>query len=556
MSVQATIALLNKNAGNSNTTTPSSSSGPAPARSWRPASISSQSDKRFSSQPPPTPTPENRRLRTTSSVGGVASILSRFDPQGGANHVRTRTRSSSSSAGSCSVAGDGINAVQLSSKTSSLPPPAPSTTISKQKSSPSIATTVATDATNPSTTSHKNAAQFDAIAQEMIAMFQELLSQSKGNTKDDAAMQSQLRDYEIRIQYLSDKVEHMSHEHSGLDKQMSKEKRRRSVSTPSMATEEQDLWSGLMDVYEKGSTTTTTLDTTHDEDKELREDAEEQLLSLKKQLVACEKGTHLVVTQQAHALETERLQSRTLRDIVAKQEALISALEEKLDNSTGAFEAQALQLELQQVELADKRQLLSRLLAEREQLYRQVWRAKNNVRPSSPLGRTRSVSARTSFDLLSELAYADIKHQHRRPLSRTSSTTSHSPLTPRTSYQSLLREASAAPPSGPPKDPLPALPLRQTRTPTSPTTTADSSPTASWCSADYERHGSTLIQQYDTNDKKEMFPEDLVPLWAEEQMGLAYLPTDPDTPRASVKGNRKTNSTFWKGWRQRLNSRS
>ncbi|KAG2221079.1 hypothetical protein INT45_009737 [Circinella minor] len=793
MSVQAAIALLNKN--NSSTTSSSTApiTKPSIGSSWKPNNVTTtatppvDNDKKI----------DSKRVRTRTQSGGVASILSKFDQQPApvtssstktaTPHIGTTTSSSSSNDSNNDNNNNTTNIVvsnnnkktssncnfEALAKTPSEPSstntimtltpekPTTSTSTSTLTTKPAIITTPSSSTStiirkptkivgrqrsatvsahvaaitrrSRSASVRDRAATInrtviaDTIGHELLAIYQDTLnklqaaeeeieklnqqqqinaitttSNSNDNNNElseDKKMSSQLRDYEIRIQYLSEKLDQLSQEHNLLERQLDQERkqqrmnskrvtldtpispefrpfskffdtanttttttstttgdeldRRRITVETNLTSEDGEFWNCLLDSYEDKGTFFSSLNTsitTGEEDSnssninkvinsvsatlstdESNNNKEQQqqlvlaeLLFVKKQLTAVEKGAQIMLERHLQDLEKERQQTRTLTEVVHKQDQLIASLEIKAypkemkdeddSNNNNNNNNQHLlleQVELQRIELEDKRGLLTRLLDEREELLRQVMN--HNSNKSLPMNgiRSRSASVRSSIDVLSEMSkdnpIANPATKH--PLSRASSS-SLLQISPRSSLGSHVHGRSTPPPTGPPKNPLPPLPPRS-----SSSMHSILSPATSWSSADYaaatgrysgnnqqpsQQHYFNNVQQQQqrelvnsTTCKESSQPSNTMiesplpphpstflnhyssqqeqPVWLDyqsnekKQQQLQQQSPQPQPQTSSTinrsttiklkKSNSNGNTTFWKGWKHRLGSR-
>ncbi|KAI8146492.1 hypothetical protein BJV82DRAFT_665455 [Fennellomyces sp. T-0311] len=571
MSVQAAVALLNKNA---------TSTTPVSTQSWKSNTIvtNTGTDKAA----------ELKRIRTRTSSGGVASILSKFDQQPTSNNSNNNNNNNNNNNSNSS-----INSIKRN----------PSTKIARTR-------TRSESVRDRAANINRNIIA-ETIAQELTVMHQEVLNklqaaeenlnksrQEATKETDNKGMTSQLRDYEIRIQYLSEKLDQLSQEHSDLERQLDQERRKRNtIDTPispefrpfsklfdsssaegdqrritvdtNITSENDDFWNCLLDVYEKGSSVSTAMTTEEDAEGGQVDSEKEhlELLFVKKQLTAVEKGAQMMLEQHVRDLEAERLQTRTLTEVVHKQDQLIASLEAKLSSSgcSAKKDHNCLllqeQVELQRIELEDKRGILARLLDEREELLRQVMN-----KPQNSGLRSRSASVRSSIDVLSEMT-----RESRHPLSRASSSSlRQSPRSSLGSQAALGR--STPPPTAPPKDPLPPLPPRS-----SSSMSSILSPATSWSSADYAaatgRYSKTseIVSSTVYREANKLASEHSVsqqpPVWldyplSEHPQQKTQQPQQQESSRVSRqptiklrKASSNSNAAFWKGWRSRLGSR-
>ncbi|KAI7854911.1 hypothetical protein BDC45DRAFT_507200 [Circinella umbellata] len=802
MSVQAAIALLNKNNSStisSSTTAPITK--PSITPSWKPNNVTT----------PTTPPVDNdkktdsKRGRARTQSGGVASILSKFDQQpppvnsstkAATTHIGTTTSSSSSN--DSNNDNNNTNSVFVSNnnkKTNSncnfaalakpLPDPSSTnntmtlttekpTTSSSTSTLPTKPAIITTPSSSTSTVIRKppkiegrqrsatvsahvaaitrrsrsasvrdRAATInrnvvaDSIGHELLAIYQDTLNKlqaaeeeieklnqqqqinaitttsnsndtnnnnNNNEVSEDKKISSQLRDYEIRIQYLSEKLDQLSQEHNLLERQLDQERkqqrmnskritldtpispefrpfsklfdtpntttttttstttgdeldRRRITVETNLTSEDGEFWNCLLDSYEDKGTFISSLNTsiaTGEEDNnssninkvinsvsatlstdESNNNKEQQqqlvlaeLLFVKKQLTAVEKGAQIMLERHLRDLEKERQQSRTLAEVVHKQDQLIASLEVKAcpkemkvdDDSNNCSNNQHLlleQVELQRIELEDKRGLLTRLLDEREELLRQVMSHSSNKSLPTTGIRSRSASVRSSIDVLSEMSKTNpiANPATKHPLSRASSS-SLLQTSPRSSLGSHAHGRSTPPPTGPPKNPLPPLPPR-----TSSSMHSILSPATSWSSADYAAatgrysgnnqqpsqqhyynnhqqqhqqqrelvnpttyressqpsntmmesplppHPSTFLNHYSSQQEQPVWLDYQSNEKKQQQLQQQQQQQSPQPqPQTSStinrsgtiklkKSNSNGNTTFWKGWKNRLGSR-
>ncbi|KAI7885226.1 hypothetical protein K492DRAFT_234211 [Lichtheimia hyalospora FSU 10163] len=591
MSVQAAVALLNKNATSSSAGACKSlsSASPSPpvklANTWK---NNNPTEKRESNT-------ELKRIRTTSG-GGVASMLSKFDQQ----HARTTTNTTTATT---TTESNAITTTTINTKTSSS---------SLNKRATATQSTI-------SDIKDKRSNKIDATINELTCMYETIMQQYQAAqttieqlqtkeempiTKDSIIMSSQLRDYEIRIQYLSDKLEQMSLEQEELEQQLAayrtqdnddhhedaSKQRRITVETNTTRSDQpDDFWNCLLDTYDKSSVSTgcTSARASNENDEESMScDKEvvatvdhEQLLSIKKQMSALERGAHMMFELQAGELESERIQTRALAEVVRKQDKLIAALESQLDSTQRSNDQLLLQeqMELQRIELEDKRALLARLLDEREDLLKRT----TSSSCKTP-NRSRSASVRSSIDILSEMSRTDSTGNL---LSRASCSSLRQQqqqqqqlASTRSSLSTSLHLGRSTPPlTAPPRDPLPPLPARSSVAQSS-TPVSTLSPASSWSSADY-----AAIKAQDICSStvyREATPRSPSPAWLDHPpphhsiiatMPSSSSPMSPPPPpppssttnisrQPTIKLSRKStsnnnNSAFWKGWKHRLGSR-
>lgn len=513
MSVQATVALLNKNAAvNTNNSTTIATSAKPPINKIGGTTWKDGKDNRTSITNKSARAAELERIRSTG--GGVASMLSKFDRSEFSDTPTTVKRNTTG----------GI----LSHRSSSL-----SRSSSVKQRSPKSHLSIVS--------SHNTTSRIDAIMHDLVDMYQQA-------------------------------VEHCNGQHTTT----------RTNQQCGTTTNQQPLCKRSANKAEKGDgSCIASLDDEDDDDNnkgapnsrddkenDTRTSTDDDLLIVKKQLLAMEKGAQSVFERQARDLENERKQTRTLTEVVHKQEELIAALEGKVSSAQCERDELLLlqeQVELQQLEIKDKRNLLSRLLEEREEMFKLLRNQQSNYNNN---GSMRSTSA----DLpSSERLHAQQYHRHL--LSRASSPALRQTALVRSSSGLSSRPTSPPPLTAPPRDPLPPLPKSSFRgsSASSASTSSGSflSPTTSWSSADYAAalapvklpDGVAASAGYcgAPSDSQQQQP-----VWLDYNSTHVDVlpPTPPGTigRQPSFKFSRKrsssNNSSFWKGWKQKLGSRS
>lgn len=358
----------------------------------------------------------------------------------------------------------------------------------------------------------------DMMIEELTIMYQQSLDECKEAQQQLQQLKSEaetyetdstkVRDYEIRVEYLAQKLEQVSDERDALEQELAGYRANRNNNEtpvspvfqhrlsdifdkrssadqnegpPENDESNSEFMHGLLDAYEEEE---------EEEEQENHEEQqsmspEEQIKYLQEQLKASDVGTKMAVQQYLAELEKERTETKALRDVVRKQDELIATLESKINSNTpsttpvvsrpprkaslasptykssnNAATAPPLpnqsnverqlreQLESHRLELEDKRALLTQLLNEREDILKKAKMSGNGGRPGA-----------SSFDLLAELA---------RPLD-------------------INNGRNTPPPTAPPRDPLPPVPNNAT-SPSSgresmPSMRDDASSVTSWSAA-------------------------------------------------------------------------
>lgn len=394
--------------------------------------------------------------------------------------------------------------------------------------------TKTTTTTQTKISSRRTRTNIDMMIEELTIMYQQSLDDCKEAQQQLQQLQSEaetyetdstkVRDYEIRVEYLAQKLEQVSDERDALEQELAGYRaNRNNLETPvspvfqhrlsdifdkrSSADQQEEqhendesnseFMHGLLDAYEEEE---------EQEEQEPSMSPEEHIKYLQEQLKASDIGTKMAVQQYLAELEKERTETKALRDIVRKQEELIATLESKMNtpsttpvvsrpprkaslasptytkpNASQASPPPPLpnqssverqlreQLESQRLELEDKRALLTQLLNEREDILKKAKMSGNGGRPGA-----------SSFDLLAELA---------RPLDNGRNT---------------------PPPTAPPRDPLPPVPHHAT-SPSSgresmPSMRDDASSVTSWSAASATAAATAVDKHNDSvNDFEAMY---------------------------------------------------
>lgn len=253
--------------------------------------------------------------------------------------------------------------------------------------------------------------QFDITASEIEDLFQSLLDQNKAAEECIAKLQvdvekyssdaTKVRDYEIRVEYLALKLEQVSEERDSFEKELTElqssksKKTHQSIESPMSPTytyqhdiviEDEKILQNqnneaymedILNVYEEMSDHSMTGDEMQLYDQQSQSQQE------------CDKGIQMTIVKYVTDLETQKLEAKALKQVVKKQDELITKLETKIRNES-SDELLKEQVQVQRIELDNKRELLSQLLNEREDLLRRVNRRRssidmiqNDLRPNS-----------------------------------------------------------------------------------------------------------------------------------------------------------------------------
>ncbi|KAI9020215.1 hypothetical protein CLU79DRAFT_719990 [Phycomyces nitens] len=401
-------------------------------------------------------------------------------------------------------------------------------------------------------TSHSSA--IGRITEDLEALYKESLDEYSLATEKIQQLEADIeryssnvtkaRDYEIRVEYLAQKLEQVSEERDNLEQELMMYRQRggTSLDTPvsavfdplpnafaqssrSIASQEKtrllDLQeaeneaflTGILDAYEQHSTDDPDdyqqiVPATHNEQ------AAQEIARLTEQLLACDRGVQMTVEKYVTELEKERLETKALSEVVKKQEELIVRLENKLQGmppvkelsssavskelqdpikrisqvSTGNEDLLREQVELQRIEIEDKQEMLTHLLTERNSLLRI---SNDPSRPSS---------VRSSIDVLAEFARPGLTMSGNNSSTslldsiRTSAYSQHPSRFSRSSQgiftEPHMSRSMTPPPSGPPAMPPPPVPSQKASRRNSMeslhASTSTSSSSGSWSSNEYE----------------------------------------------------------------------
>ncbi|KAI7848801.1 hypothetical protein BDC45DRAFT_522345 [Circinella umbellata] len=415
----------------------------------------------------------------------------------------------------------------------------------------------------PKTTNTKTAirngltrTQVDNLSQELSVLYQESVEKAEAAEEELKTLKDQIatyeadatkvRDYEIRVEYLAQKLEQVSEERDGLEQELRMFRERQGQINTPVSPVFQDRLSGIFgqqdkqqqqqqydgneynnnDEQQQDDEEDGNSEFMHDlldayEDEEEEEECgenssfseqrskleqgsirysgnenappEEKIAFLTEQLRAADQGTKIAVQHYLSELEQERLRTKTLQEVLKKQEELITTLESKLvfspttapkiasrpprnaslasptlensSNNNNSERALREQVESQRIELEDKRTLLTQLLNEREDILKKV-----------KLGASRPGTS--SFDILAELARPEQQQQQQQQ--------QYYPYHQQQRQSPIVDGRNTPPPSAPPREPLPPVP------PTSATSPSKSSARGSISSFQEESVNSSV----------------------------------------------------------------
>lgn len=215
----------------------------------------------------------------------------------------------------------------------------------------------------------------DSISAEIVELYQQLLDQYNASQEYITTLEreaTKVRDYEIRVEYLANKLEQVSEERDYFEQQL----KQHMPPSPAISQKEvvQDqqkndaFMADLIHVYE---------DIIDEEDNEEEGDEliifddnnnnnnnnNDHIMNLENEI---QKGIQLTIAKYVNDLEQQRQETKQLKQVIQKQDELITTLENKLQNQSLLKE----QVELQTIELENKRELLSQLLNGRDDLFK------------------------------------------------------------------------------------------------------------------------------------------------------------------------------------------
>ncbi|KAI8367606.1 uncharacterized protein BYT42DRAFT_549626 [Radiomyces spectabilis] len=652
MSVQAAVAFLNSNNVDNKAGTPASLPKPQLTNSKTTLSAAQELKKiktagggvatmlnKFNQQPAQAPIQSTNKRALPTTIPTTTTTTAAKTKPSTTNTTATTTATTTTASASASVSANSSSA--SSSTCSSTPTTCASSTSSSPDGRRRLSASTPKERSNESPIAKPNAAPFtkpsspertpkkvnpqkksdlDLMAEELVSIYQKSLDQAanaenrikklEADVERLSSDATKARDYEIRVEYLAQKLEQVSEQRDDMEQKLQSYRQRmvtpESVNsanypvsshyqasvenrfdagpppgllpTSASAADNDEYLSGILDAYDH--------DSDLDEDQANLSPAEDagnitqreqqyrqQIEFLTQQLRACDQSVKLTVEKYVGELEVQRLHTKRLMDVVRKQDELIAKLESQMgaggsqltistapdqgfrgnhDLSKESFqEHDSLlkdEVELQRIELENKRELLTQLLNEREDLLRKV--AQHEDASSLSISRqARSASIRSSIDVLAEFA--------KGPVATTDKT--GSPASP--PYHARPRSGRGTPPpTAPPRDPLPPVPANgaystksSVRGSYSSSHTSVASSTTSWSSHDYESHvPSPLNEKYTvatdsrlTSPRHTMLndPSLVVPSTRTSSTIHTMAPTT-STPA-------KKHSSFWKSWKKK-----
>lgn len=448
MGVQDVVARLNKS--KSATTTTTTTQPQPPKRKMLVIGNNNNENKILPPSPASSPTNSIQKQDTPNNNKNIANILQKFGqpPTYTSRPITTPTTTTTT--------------------ITATPPESPTTTAVTPPQQQSIKKNV-----TPTKFDHH---KVDVTLNEIEDLYQKLVDQNKAaeeyieklqkDVEKYASDATKVRDYEIRVEYLALKLEQVSEERDMFEKELrelqlknNSSKQHKAAAADGSAPmspaytyqhdivieEEQKLhnqnndayMADILNVYEEISERSEDEDGEGDhmqifEGEEGEDHIIEDIQSQSQQHQQdCDRGMQMAIVKYVTDLETQKLETKALKEVVKKQDELITKLENKVKAAESSSTAAAAgddellkeQVEVQRVELENKRELLAQLLNEREDLLR---RLNSNQRKSR----------RSSIELISHML------KDNRPAS----------------YCSISSGRGTPPLTAPPKQPLPPLP--------------------------------------------------------------------------------------------------
>lgn len=257
-------------------------------------------------------------------------------------------------------------------------------------------------------TPNSDLARFDAIAAELIDMHSTLIQHSTDSDVYIQKLQSdvdkyasdvtKVRDYEIRVEYLAQKLEQLSEERDQLEEELMTLRRQGPPPPPPVVSNH--VTSPLSPALTQFFQQNVTVERTEKQNEEFMTDflnvyeemseqenmtPQDEISVLNERLAECDRGVQITIAKYVTDLETERLEVKRLKQVVKKQDELIAKLDVKPDTLLQE------QVELQKTELENKRELLTQLVTEREELIYRLRRYSQGSQRSSMSSHRRSL---------------------------------------------------------------------------------------------------------------------------------------------------------------------
>ncbi|KAI7905619.1 uncharacterized protein BX663DRAFT_484110 [Cokeromyces recurvatus] len=280
--------------------------------------------------------------------------------------------------------------------------------------------------------------QFDTAATELVDLFQEWMNQHQASEERIKQLEAQVekyaldatkvRDYEIRVEYLVLKLEQVSEERDYFERQYHATFVKNGPLSPAFSHNENKV-TDILDIYEE-------ISDIEDGDDELQIFDEDESAPNDQQRIERERGIQTALMKYITDLEKQKLETKKLQEVIQKQDELISKMEFKNISDNEEMLLIKEQVEIQRIELENKRELLSQLLYEREDLLKKLNR-------------------RSSY---TPLRKSSMEHMFNRINSQRISNNGSSITGRPTSYSSISSGKGSPPLTAPPKQPLPPLP--------------------------------------------------------------------------------------------------
>lgn len=253
--------------------------------------------------------------------------------------------------------------------------------------------------------------QFQTLVDQNNAA-EEYIQSLQAKVEKYASDATKVRDYEIRVEYLVTKLEQVTEERDFFEDQLNQlslqntlsqnnevpdqyvQSEQETTNIPEAQPQEKQIkdedMNDLLNVYEEMSTPEN--DEDNNFDVELYEQynqsqtqlQQEEIDHLNDKLVEADKGVQMTLMKYVTDLERQKLETKALKEVVKKQDELITKLEDKVQSAAeNSEELLKEQVQVQRIELDNKRELLAQLLKEREDLMKRLSSPRNSLRKSS-----------------------------------------------------------------------------------------------------------------------------------------------------------------------------
>lgn len=309
-------------------------------------------------------------------------------------------------------------------------------------------------------------------AEELTALYQEALDNYESAkvtiTKLEADVEvyacdsTKVRDYEIRVKYLAQKLEQVSEERDLLEQELAALKEQHTTTPAAQPTQDDNehvetgnvvkimqeqqvddaYYDEILDAYEEHRSQE------NDNNIDLQQKQHnEQRVMMEQMLAEYDQGMKMAMETYVADLEKKRLENKTLQSMVKKQDELIKKLENQCSNTSRPSTPQPTPTADQQYPLHQQQQQ-SKQQSDRTKKFNNEHRSQPKQQP-----KLQSSPYRSSIDVLEEIAKAD-----RIPSSIPATIRSTPSPQPHPYHHQRDTGRSTPPPFAPPRTPLPPLP--------------------------------------------------------------------------------------------------